>query len=155
MRILTSLAAAALAAAVLTSCSGDSNDAADSAQDPAGTSSSTAAPTPEPAPATAEAPSAPASSGAPVAPAGTTLTITVAGDSVSPNGERLELAVGEPLTVEIDSDRAGELHVHSKPEQYVNFEAGTSTQELVVERPGLVEMEDHDTGDVVAQIEVR
>ncbi|GAA5156290.1 hypothetical protein GCM10023340_43710 [Nocardioides marinquilinus] len=88
------------------------------------------------------------------APAGPTLDITIEGDDISPNAEELELGTGEPLTLVITSDRAGELHVHSKPEQYVEFDAGTSEHELVVETPGEVEVEEHDSDAVVALIEV-
>ncbi|MCY7395011.1 MAG: hypothetical protein LH468_02470 [Nocardioides sp.] len=143
MRILTSLAAVVLATGLLTSCS----------QDPATTTttnatdraSSSQAPTPTDS-ATEEA--------SPIS-VGTVLSITIEGDQVAPNGQVIELAPGTPLTVEISSDRAGELHVHAKPEQYVEYAAGTSTQELVIDTPGLVEVEDHDTGDVVAQLTVR
>lgn len=83
------------------------------------------------------------------------LDITVTGDEVSPNAEEVDLAVGEPLVLRFTADRDGELHVHSKPEQYVEFGEGTTEQELVVETPGEVEVEEHDTGAVVAVITVR
>ena len=35
----------------------------------------------------------------------------------------------EPLTVTITSDRSGELHVHSSPEEDIAFDKGTTTQE--------------------------
>ncbi|WP_300405765.1 hypothetical protein [Nocardioides sp.] len=82
------------------------------------------------------------------------LEITVAGDQVSPNAVELELGIGETLLLRFDADRPGELHVHSKPEQYVDFTAGTSTHELVVTTPGTVEIEEHDSGSVVALVEV-
>jgi len=80
--------------------------------------------------------------------------VSINGDRVTPNGEAIELGVGEPLLIQFDTDRAGELHVHSKPEQYVEFAAGTSIKTLVIETPGVVEVEEHDTSIVVAQIEV-
>ncbi|MDE0774671.1 MAG: hypothetical protein OSB43_00160 [Nocardioides sp.] len=82
------------------------------------------------------------------------LEITVAGDEVSPNAAELRLGVGETLLLRFDADRPGELHVHSKPEQYVDFTAGTTTHELVVNTPGTVEIEEHDSGAVVALVEV-
>ncbi|WP_231252727.1 hypothetical protein [Nocardioides furvisabuli] len=57
--------------------------------------------------------------------------------------------------IEIQSDRAGELHVHSTPEQYVEFDAGRTSAQLVIETPGSVEVEEHDTSAVVALIEAR
>lgn len=88
-------------------------------------------------------------------PAGPELVVTIAGDEVSPNSEEIDLKVGEALTIRFDTDRGGELHVHSTPEQYVEFEAGRSTQELVIDSPGVVEVEEHDTSHVVASLEVR
>lgn len=86
---------------------------------------------------------------------GPLLTVTIDGEEVSPNAEEIELSTGEKLLVEIDSDRAGELHVHSTPEQSIEYAEGTSNSEIVVNTPGTVEVEDHDTGAVVALIEVR
>ena len=79
----------------------------------------------------------------------------VDGDDVGPNAVELEVGVGDSLTVSVDSDRAGELHVHSTPEQYVEFGAGETTQELTFGTPGTVEVEEHDSGAVVAFVEVR
>lgn len=91
----------------------------------------------------------------PAEPAGPSIDVTVEGDQVSPNAESLEIEVGQPLTLNIVSDRAGEFHVHAKPEQYIDFEAGNTTTELVVETPGSVEIEEHDSGAVIALLEVR
>ncbi|QZY27927.1 hypothetical protein [Nocardioides coralli] len=88
-------------------------------------------------------------------PAAPTLSVEVAGDQVTPNAQTFELGVGEPLVVEVRSDRSGELHVHSKPEQYVDFGTGTTRRQLVVETPGTVEVEEHESGAVVAVLEVR
>ena len=59
------------------------------------------------------------------------------------------------INLEITSDRAGELHVHSKPEQFVEFEAGTSDAQAGHQRPGVVDIEEHESGHVVVQLEVR
>ncbi len=83
------------------------------------------------------------------------LAVEIAGDAVSPNAAELEVGVGDPITVTVASDRAGELHVHSTPEQYVDYGEGDTSQELTFETPGTVEVEDHDTGAVVAFVEVR
>ena len=83
------------------------------------------------------------------------LEVVIDGEDVSPNSQRIELARGEPLVIEFRSDRAGELHVHAKPEQFLEFPAGSSTRELVVGTPGLVTVEEHETGAVVAQLAVQ
>jgi hypothetical protein len=148
----------AVAAFASTSCAGP----ADETEGDAGTGSDTtsAAPveTPSgPAPSTSPSPSStptPTTTPSPSEPAGPMLAVEIQGETVRPNAVEIRLDVGEPLAMTFDTDRAGELHVHSKPEQYVEFEAGTSTRELVVETPGSVKIEEHDTGAVVAVVEV-
>lgn len=99
-------------------------------------------------------PSGSAGPSEPPSPSGTTVEITIEGDSISPNGKRIDAAVGEPITFKVTSDRAGELHVHTSPSQEVEYGVGTSRFQLIVERPGIVEVEDHDAGLVVVQLEV-
>jgi hypothetical protein len=72
-----------------------------------------------------------------------------------PNGARIKGTVGEPITVVIDADAPNSLHVHSTPEQEIAFEAGTSEHEIVIDRPGVVEVEAHDPASIVLQLEVR
>ena len=82
------------------------------------------------------------------------LTITIEGDRVEPNAKPLEASAGEPIRIRIRSDRPGELHVHSAPEQTIDFDAGISTEDLVVETPGLVHIEEHASGVAVARVDV-
>ena len=83
------------------------------------------------------------------------LTVTRKGDDFTPNGERVDLAVDQTLVLTIDADEAGELHVHSTPEQEIAYDAGTSEHELVIDRPGVVEVESHEPDVVLLQLEVR
>ena len=83
------------------------------------------------------------------------LTVTRDGDEFTPNGERVELAVDQTLVLTIDADEAGELHVHSTPEQEIEYDAGTSEHEIVIDRPGVVEVESHEPDVVLLQLEVR
>ena len=83
------------------------------------------------------------------------LTVTREGDEFSPNGERVELAVDQTLVLTIDADEAGELHVHSTPEQDISYGEGTSEHEITIDRPGVVEVESHDPDVIVLQLEVR
>ena len=89
------------------------------------------------------------------APQGPFADLTLQGDSTSPNGERVELGLGETLTLRIDSDRPGELHVHSTPEKVVAFPAGQSERKLRIEQPGVVDVEEHESGKILLQLEVR
>lgn len=84
-----------------------------------------------------------------------TIEITFEGDTVTPNGERVAVPLGEEIDLVITADAPGELHVHSTPEQELAYEAGTSTLPLVIDQPGIVEVESHDLELVVVQLEVR
>ena len=85
---------------------------------------------------------------------GTTVDITIKDGKVSPNGERVNAKVGQPVTLNIDADRAGEIHVHSTPEQEIEFAKGTSTKKLTIDQPGIVDVEDHALEQVIVQLEV-
>jgi hypothetical protein len=87
-------------------------------------------------------------------PEGTVVVVTIEGDRIEPNGASIEADLDEPVVLSITSDRAGELHVHSTPEQFVEFRKGSGEYELTFEQPGVVEVEDHDTGFVIAQLQV-
>jgi hypothetical protein len=140
--VAISAAAIALAALTLSSCA----SAEDTEPDDAATASST--PT-----ATGSASESPSSE--PSEPTGVVVDITFDGDSVTPNGERIDAKVGEPITLNIDADAPGELHVHSTPEQEVAYDAGTSTHEVTFDQPGIVDIESHELGNIVVQVEVR
>jgi hypothetical protein len=83
------------------------------------------------------------------------VTVTREGDSFSPNGERVELGIDQTLVLTIEADEAGELHVHSTPEQEIAYDAGTSEHEIVIDRPGVVEVESHEPDVILLQLEVR
>ena len=83
------------------------------------------------------------------------VTVTREGDEFTPNGERVELEVDQTLVLTVDADEAGEIHVHSTPEQEIAYDAGTSEHELVIDRPGVVEVESHEPDVVLLQLEVR
>lgn len=119
----------------------------------------TSTPTPSPSvsatPSPATTPPEESPEGVTDEPAVEAVPITIRGDEVQPNGRRVEVAAGEPFTLAVDSDRAAELHVHSTPEQTLQIEPGRSEVPLTVDTPGLVDVEEHDTGIVVLQLEVR
>lgn len=137
---LTRLLLTVTTALALAACSGEETPAADDTPAPSASSSSTAAAEPSPA----EEPTAD----------GTVIEITIHDDSVEPNGERVEVPLGEPVTFDITADRAGELHVHATPEEEVAFRQGDSETELIFDKPGVVDVEDHETGDIIVQLQV-
>jgi len=83
-----------------------------------------------------------------------TIEITFSGDTVEPNGERVEVKAGEEITLQVKADEPGELHVHSSPEQELPYAAGTNTLKLTIDEPGVVEVESHELEKVVVQLEV-
>ena len=81
-----------------------------------------------------------------------TIDVTFDGDTVTPNGERVDVQTGQPIELNIT---AGEIHVHSDPEQELEYDEGTSTVEIEpIEQPGVVDVESHDLEAVIVQLEV-
>jgi hypothetical protein len=80
--------------------------------------------------------------------------VTVEGETVTPNGKRVEAIIGEPVTVGVTADRAGELHVHATPEQTLPFGKGRTTVQITIDKPGVVDVEEHVADLVVLQLQV-
>lgn len=150
MKRLPAVLLAAALAVPLTACSSEGDE---STADPTPGLSATPTPTPTDAPVSTPPTEGPTEEPS-EEPESDVLEIEVAGDEVSPNAAGVDLDRGEPLLLRITADRAGELHVHSRPEQYVEFGAGTTEHELVIDTPGSVEVEEHESGAVVAVIQV-
>lgn len=87
-------------------------------------------------------------------PAGTTIRIRITGDKISPAGETIKAEKGKPVNLAIISDRAGELHVHSTPEQHIEFPKGASSATITIDQPGVVDVEDHELDKLIVQLEV-
>jgi hypothetical protein len=75
------------------------------------------------------------------------------GDDAPPL-ERVEMRPGEEVELVITSDEPGQLHVHSVPEETVDYTAGTTTVTLTVDQPGVVDVERHEPEQLVLQLEV-
>ena len=83
-----------------------------------------------------------------------TIDITIKDKAVKPSGSKVEVKAGSPIHLRIDSDMAGELHVHSSPEQEIEFKAGTTEKTLTIDQPGVVDVEIHQLDKVVVQLQV-
>ena len=84
------------------------------------------------------------------------IKVTFDGDSVTPNGERVEVSTGQEIDLEITADVPGEIHVHSSPEQEFEYKAGESTVTIKgMDQPGTVDVESHHLDKVIVQLEVR
>lgn len=140
-RTLSSLAAvAAVLPVLLVAGCGNDNTSADASSDSA-SSSDTPSGTAMVSPSSAARPS-------------TVLNVTVRGDNVTPNGERIKAKIGEPVLINVDANRAGELHVHSTPEQELEYHTGKTALNVTIDKPGIVDIEDHIADVVVVQLEV-
>lgn len=83
------------------------------------------------------------------------LDITISGKTITPTNKRIEVSKGKPLMIMITSDRSGELHLHSSPEQHIEFAKGTTKKTLTFTTPGVIEVEEHTSDTLIAQLEVR
>lgn len=83
-----------------------------------------------------------------------TIDITFENGTVDPSGDRVEVDVDQPVELVVEADTAGEIHVHSEPEQEFEYDAGTTTLPLTIDKPGVVDVESHDLDQVIVQLEV-
>ena len=119
----------------------------------AGCSSKTA---PAPNPASSEAITTPPSSSTTAVATGLAIPVTIMGGVVTPDNGEYEAKVGEPITINVDSDVAEELHVHSVPEHEVEVKPGTGQNfTFPVTVPGQVVIELHKSDKTVATLTVR
>jgi hypothetical protein len=83
----------------------------------------------------------------------TSVTLTFEGGE-APAPERLEVGVDEEVEIVVKSDTEGSLHVHTEPEQELDYGPGTTTLKLTIDQPGVVEVESHELEATVLQLEV-
>lgn len=86
----------------------------------------------------------------------TVVEITIADGSASPRGKRVEVKVGEPVTLRVTSDAADEIHVHSDPEHEMSVKPGDRDKELTFKLtvPGQVAVESHHAHATIVQLVV-
>ena len=64
------------------------------------------------------------------------------------------MGVGQEIVFDITADEAGELHAHTTEELTLDYPAGESEQTMVVDQPGVVEVESHDIDQIIVQLQV-
>lgn len=85
-----------------------------------------------------------------------TIQVTIEGEDLTPNGDRVQVAVNQPIELVVQADAAGEIHVHSDPEQELEYGAGTTTlPPFEIDKPGVVEVESHTLEKTIVQLEVK
>jgi hypothetical protein len=85
-----------------------------------------------------------------------TIDVTIEGDDLTPNGDRVEVKVGQPIEFVVKADAEGEIHVHSDPEREFEYAEGTTTlPPFTIDKPGIVEVESHNLEKTIVQLEVK
>lgn len=85
-----------------------------------------------------------------------TIEITFEGHTVTPAGDRIEVGLGQEVELEVKADAPGTVHVHSTPEQELDYDAGTTLLQLgAFDRAGVYEVETHALHKTIVQLEVR
>ena len=88
---------------------------------------------------------------------GVTVDITIGADGkVTPQGDRVEVKVGQEVTLRISARADEEIPVHSDPEHTYEVEAGdTVSKSFTLDTPGQVAVEAHHADATIAQLVVR
>ena len=130
MKVVAAVFAAAL---LLAGCSGDDT----------GTVSSSPNPSPN-------QPSAAEPSGDVV------VDIAVSDGTVTPQGDRVEMKVGQKVTLHITSDAHESIHVHSEPEHEFEIGKGDDVEKsFTIDTPGQIAVEAHHLDVTIVQLVVR
>jgi hypothetical protein len=103
----------------------------------------------------AEKPDITATPSATATPAGAkVIKVTLKGSTTDPAGVQVAVKRGQPVVLDIDADAAGQIHVHSTPEHLIAFPEGRSQAGFTIDRPGIVDVEDHTLDELIVQLEV-
>ena len=84
-----------------------------------------------------------------------TVDVTFKDGTVKPQGTSVQIEAGETLKLHITADEPGEIHVHSSPEQEIEYDAGSTDATLTIDQPGVVDVESHTLDLLIFQLEVR
>jgi plastocyanin len=82
--------------------------------------------------------------------------IAVKDGAVQPQGDRVDVKVGQKVTLHITSDADEEIHVHSEPEHEYAVGPGDDVEKsFTVDTPGQVAVEAHHIDVTIVQLVVR
>lgn len=85
-----------------------------------------------------------------------TIRVSFTGNDVTPNGDLVTVARGEPVKLEVTADTAGEIHVHSDPAKEYQYGVGTTSLSLgSFDVPGRIEIESHALDKTIVVLEVK
>ena len=82
--------------------------------------------------------------------------IAVRDGKVTPQGDRVEMTVGQKVTLHITSDAHETIHVHSEPEQEFEIGEGDDVEKsFTIDTPGQIAVEAHHLDVTIVQLVVR
>lgn len=82
------------------------------------------------------------------------VSVTVDGDTITPEPGKVPIAVGEDVTIKVTSDVAEEVHVHGY-DKMMDLEPGVENKvTFTADIPGLFEVELEDSGTLLLELEV-
>jgi len=82
--------------------------------------------------------------------------IAVKDGKVTPQGDRVEMKVGQKVTLHITSDAHETIHVHSEPEHEFEIGEGDDVEKsFTIDKPGQIAVEAHHLGVTIVQLVVR
>lgn len=120
------------------------------------TDSASTSPSAAPTPSAAGATQSPRAHQAPLPEEATIVEIAISGGTVTPTNGQTQATIGKPIVLQVTSDVADQLHVHSVPEHTFNVEPRPDQNfEFTVDVPGQVDVELHDVNRTVVTIQVR
>ncbi|MCA1674533.1 MAG: hypothetical protein LC799_20870 [Actinobacteria bacterium] len=100
----------------------------------------------------AAGPSSPATT--PAGPKARILTLTVSGGKASGDTDRVVVPLGTPVTINVTSDAADEIHVHGYDAGARIPAGGTGSVAFIADIPGVFEVELHESGLQLLQLQV-
>lgn len=119
-----------------------------------GSGPATTASSPSAAPSVAATPSV--ATVLPSATAGPVINVAIAAGAVTPTNAEADAVVGQPIVLEVSSDAADSIHVHSVPEHVFEVQPQPGQRfEFTVGVPGSVDVELHDLNRTIVTIAVR
>lgn len=86
---------------------------------------------------------------------GVAVDIAVKNGKVTPQGDRVEVKVGQQVTLRVTSDAHDTIHVHSQPEQEFEIGKGKVEKSFTIDTPGQIAVEAHHLGVTIVQLVVR
>ncbi len=82
--------------------------------------------------------------------------IAVKNGTVTPQGDRVDVKVGQEVTLRITSDAHDTIHVHSDPEQEFEIGKGDDVEKsMTFDTPGQIAVEAHHLDVTIVQLVVR